>query len=366
MQLVSFADGLPNAKLLGSTKTVGNYVAPKGDSGADILSVSRGDGRHGNDCMLVTSLDEKHGLPGFWVLRGQGNGRGLVSNLANNNGYLAPDFRANRLSFWLRFDTGFRAKSSGTSQNNLVIGTYHFDPSKKGVRKESNNWHFYHQLIVRHDRAQDGWINVVVNEMPQHQRAMSNGFPTYNPTLPIGNYWDIATRFYVDCQPYFTPAEIPHPIRMFVDDIEFQYVAPPTDVDVELKAKSAEVQRGVTTTIPVEVVNKTQMPISGLIAHRSRYPWTPALVDPTTDKSIHKQRITLQPGTTSLLLQLTPRQAMTAGTSMATGVVFVPDSQLQPKNASFADPNVLVSDTYAVTGPCDCSPVHHSLVFTAV
>lgn len=366
MHLLTFDGELPDKRWLGAQKKIANAVSAKGDSGNDVLSLDRGAGRRGNDCLLITSLDEKAGLPGFWVTRGQGNGRGLVSNIANADGYLAAGARANRLSFWLRFDDGFRAKASATAQRNLVVGTYHFDPAKKGIKKESNNWHFYHQLVIRHDKARDSWINVVVNELPHHQRALSQGFPVYNPTQPVGNYWELATRFYVDCTPYFTPAEVPWPVHMWVDDIELLDAPALHDVSVELKAKSLDVPRSVTTTIQCELTNHTNAPVTGFVAHRSRYGWTPALVNPSTEKSVHKQKLTLQPGVTTLYLQITPRQGMTAGTKMLSGVVFVPESECRPGNHSHADRNVLVSDAYAVTGPCDCSPAHASVLLNAV
>lgn len=366
MQLVSFDGGVPDKSWLGGQKATANYVAPKSDSGADVLSLGRGEGRNGNDCLLVTSVEPQHGLPGFWLLRGTGNGRGSVGNISTNQGFLCGGQRANRLAFYVRFDTGFRSASSPISKCNFVVGTYHFDPSKKGVRKESDNWHFYHQIILRHDLAGDGWIRVVLNELPQHQRGLSNGFPAANPTQGAGNYWELATRLYLDCHPYHSPANIPHPIRMFVDDVQMSYVQPSEAITATIIARETQVRRGVTSSLRVQLNNTTSAPISGIIGHRSRYGWTPSLTDPANDKPIHKQKVTLLPGVNEYSLQVTPRQTMKAGVSMLTGIVFVPDEQLRPNGQSQADPNVRISSDYAVTGPVDCDVTHAAILLTAV
>lgn len=362
-KLIDFTDGtVRTPEWLGrQPKNVDAVVVqPKNDSGADDLVLAKGEGRNGNDCLLVQSTSDVQGLPGFWIAKYVSTGR-AVTNLSNDRGYLLPrGIPANRFSCWLRFDAGFRAKSSLAATKNLIVGTYHYDPAKlgSGPVKETNNWHFYHQLSVRHAQAGDGWIHVVVNDLPTHQRSVNQGFPVANPTQVAGNYWEICTRLYLDCNPYMASPEIAYPVRMFVDDICMDYVSPRTDLRCAIKGGAAVIAKGRTTKFNVEMWNDTTKPVTGVIGHRSRYSWTPALVDPFTEKSVHKQRITLQPGLNQLELHITPRDGMKTGTTMMHGVVFVPDSEARPGNHSHADPNVQMAPVYAVTGPSDCSPIH--------
>lgn len=362
--LLDLTGEVPNRAWLGKQKAVGTYVAGKADSGADAITLARGEGRSGGDCLVVTSPDAKAGLPGFWVMRGRGNGRGAVANLKTNDGYLAAS-RANRLSFWLRFDAGFRAASSAKSSCNFVVGTYQFDPALKGDRKESNNWHFYHQLVLRHDRAQDGWIHVVLNDMPQHQRGRSKYFVPANPTQPAGDYWNLLTRFYVDCHPYMSAAEIAHPIRMFVDDMRLTYVDPVTPATFRVPQSQATIPRSQTTTFAVELRNRTAAPLTGRVGHRSHYSWTPALIDPVTRKSVHDQRISLGPNETRTLeLSFTPRETHKSGTTLPHGVLFTPTTDDRPDNHSLADAHVVLHRTYGVSGPCDSSPAYATIRLT--
>ncbi|MEY4630094.1 MAG: hypothetical protein RIQ81_214 [Pseudomonadota bacterium] len=212
--------------------TAHTFVGPKGDSGKDLLSLAPGEGRRGSTALLVESPDKAAGLPGFWVMRGLGAGYG---NATDRRGYFLPEGkRANQVEFWVRFQRGFRAKASSSptitypNHLNFIFGTYHFDPRKIGGGtpvKESDNWHFYHQIFVRHDRADVDWIRVVLNEVPQHQRGIS-AVPAVNPTMPAGNYYEIMTRFYIDSHRYFADPEIEYPVKMWVDDIKFRYVPP--------------------------------------------------------------------------------------------------------------------------------------------
>lgn len=341
-------------------------VQPKGDSGKDDLLLAKGEGRNGGDCLLVQSSNDVQGLPGFWIAKYVSTGRSTM-NLNDERGFLLPrGVRANRFSFWMRFDKGFRVQSSARATSNFIVGTYHYDPAKLGTGPvvESSNWHFYHQLLVRHNQADGEWVQVVVNELPQHQRSISKGFPPVNPTQPAGDYWELATRIYLDCHPYMSAAEIRYPVRMFVDDIAFDYVEPPLQMRCKLKAQSLTIPRSKTTKIAVEFWNDSTKPVSGIAGHRSRYSWTPTLVDPYTEKSVHNQRITLQPGINQLELQITPREAMKPGSAMLHGVIFVPDSEARPKNHSHADTNVQIAAAYGVNGPSDCSPVHAAVKLT--
>lgn len=364
MNLFDWSQGLPDKTWLGSTKLVANYVAPKGDSGLDQLSIAPGAGRAGKDCLLVTSPDARAGLPGFWVMRGRGNGKGSVANLSTNDGYLAGGQRANRLSFWVRFDEGFRAASSVKTAQNFNVGTYHFDPAKKGVRKESDNWHFYHQLILRHDLANGRWIHVVLNDVPQHIRGRSQYPPPPNPTQRAGNYWELLTRCYFDCVPYLSDAQVPHPVRMWVDDISLDYVPEYRDVSVQIRPPIHAIIAGQTTTLRVEVYNGLQQQVTGQIGHRSYYAWTPNLVDLRTGKSAHKSLVTLDPGANYFDLLLTPRSNVPRGHTLTHSVAFVPMSQLTPGNMSHADAAVQLDPYYGVSGPCDSQVASDQITLT--
>jgi hypothetical protein len=346
--------------------TVGTYLAPKGDSGGDSLSLAIGEGVDGDDCLVVTSPNPQAGLPGFWVLRGVTNGK-AIANCKKADGYILDGEPVmNRMSFHVRFDDGFRAKSSASRPHNFVIGTYHFDPAKIGRQdvKESDNWHFYHQLRLRHDLAKDGWIRVVVNDVPQHQRSRTKGNPVPCPTSPA-SYYNSLTRFYLDCTPYMSDAEIPHPVRMFVDRLEFSYVPPPP-VRVDFRSWAGKVFAGLTSRFPFTLTNETSSAVTGTIAHRSHYAWTPALTSAESAKSLHKSRLTLNPHESrEFMLEITPRQASKAGSTMLHGIVFVPENQDRPRNASLADVNVeLDQKVLGYSGPCDASIASSSIQLT--
>jgi len=350
--------------------TVDTYVGPKSDSGSDRLLLAPGQGRNGGNALLVESPDASTGLPGFWVLRNQSTGTGILANCFDDRGYVLPrGARANRLDFWLRFEEGFRATSSSTAYQNINIGTYQYDPAKLGLEKtvESDNWHFYHQLVVRHDLAGANWIHVVVNEMPQHQRDRDQYRVPDNPTGLSGNYWELLTRFYIDLHPYFGDPETGYPARMWVDDIRLTYVPEPAAVDVAIQGwldgQEVGVLQGETRDLSVTVTNHGTTTISGTVAHRSQYPYGPKLLDATTGLSVQGTLITLAPGETrALILQFTPRATIVDGTTLLHGVIFVPTTEERPGNASQADANVMLdSSVYGISGPSDASIVAASV-----
>lgn len=344
--------------------TVAPYVAPKGDSGTDALTLAKGAGHSGGDCLLVTSPSPEAGLPGFWLMVGKSNGRGAVANCGGNDGYLSRGMPANRLSFRLRFEPGYCRKLSTTREKNLIVGTYHCDPARPGIRKESDNWHFYHQLLLRHDQANGDWMHVVLNDIPQHQRGRSKYLPSPNPTRRAGEYWQLATRIYVDMSPYFGDPEIPYPVRMWVDDVQMTEQTVSAQVTLQISPPKIQVVAGKTTTMLVRLLNRSAKPISGVVGHRSMYSWTPTIVDPATNKSVHKQRITLPPGETILEFSVTPRSGISAGTTMQHSVVFAPDDQARTGGGSLADPRVCLHASYGVSGPCDGSPASDAITLT--
>jgi hypothetical protein len=344
--------------------TVATYVGTKSDSGTDLLLLAPGQGRNGGNALLVESPDAAAGLPGFWVLRNQASGTGGIANCYDERGYLLPrGARANRLDFWLRFEEGFRALSSSTVYQNINIGTYAYDPAKLGLEKtvESDNWHFYHQLVIRHDQAGASWIHVVINEIPQHQRDRDQYRVPENPTSLAGNYWELLTRFYVDLHPYFGDPEIGYPARMWVDDIRLSYVPEPAAVDVDIEGwfdgQEVGVLQGATVELAVTITNPGTSAISGTVAHRSQYPYSPKLLDAVTRLSVQGTLLNLAPGASrSLLLQFTPRDTIADGVNLLHGVIFVPTTEERPSNASQADANVqLYSNVYGISGPCDAA-----------
>ncbi|MCH7728796.1 MAG: hypothetical protein IH991_20275, partial [Planctomycetes bacterium] len=135
--------------------TVAAHLAPKSDTGVDVLKLAPGEGINGSQALLVESKDDSMGLPGFWVLKNRSTG-GSYDNIYDDRGYLLPrGMRANRLEFWVRFEDGFRAKSAALPNQypnwfNVHVGTYHHDPAQPGKVRETNNWHFYHEPWLRH------------------------------------------------------------------------------------------------------------------------------------------------------------------------------------------------------------------------
>lgn len=334
--------------------TVSTFVDGKADSGSDRFSIARGEGRSGGDCLLVESIDDRAGLPGFWAIRGKTNGK-IISTPRDREGYLTRNSeRANRFAFDVRFDAGFRAKSSVTRTQNFQVGTYHYDPNKPGEVKESNNWHFYHQIAIRHDLAGGDWIRVVLNDVPQHQRSLSQYQTPKNPTV-IAPYWEIATRLYLDCHPYHSDPEISRPVRMFVDNMEFYYEEPrafdvrvPDSVDVSTKRR---------VDIPVLITNNEPADVMGTVAHRSRYSWQPKLRD-ESGADIHGKNVMIKAGETrEFVLSFWPKEGMKIGTMLAHGMVFVPLGEQRPGNHSIADPRVMLHPSYGFSGPCDANIV---------
>jgi VCBS repeat-containing protein len=343
--------------------TVGNFVDGKGDSGRDVLRLAPREGRNGSTALLVESPNAAAGLPGFWIMRNSTNGS-QVGNVYDEKAYFVPrGQRANRLEFWVRFEKDFRPTSAASAYVNINVGTYQYDPAKIGSDRvvESDNWHFYHQFVLRHDLAKDGWMHVVLNETPQHQRGLTKYQPANNPTGAAGNYWELATRLYIDLHPYFGEPENGYPARMWVDDIKFSYVpeTPVVDVDIEGWANDQPLQipAGETSEFLVNLTNNSSEQASGRVAFRSHYSWKAALLDPTTKRSVQGSIQTLAPHEKrSLILQFTPSTDLAVGRSARQSVVFVPIEEERPGNASKADRNVQINAaTYGISGPTDAN-----------
>lgn len=347
--------------------TVAAFLDPKRDSGADVLAIKPGAGRHGNDCLAVTSDSPEAGLPGFWMMQGVSTGRS-VGNCKDGRGYFVPSGSlANRFEFWCKFDRGFRARSAAKASSNLVVGTYHFDPAKigRGDVKESDNWHFYHQIVIRHDIAQDDWVHVVLNDIPQHQRGITKGNPAKQPTGLV-NYWQSCTRLYIDCVPYRSDSEVGHPTTMLIDGVRFFHEPEPAVTVTMPVEATARVEQE--TRVPVTLTNKGQVPMTGRVAQRSRYPWTPRLLGSESSASLQEADLTLAAGETrTLAFSVTPRKGFAPGASMLHGVVFVPKAEQRPGNHSKADPRVILNpNVYGYSGPCDAAVAGASTKITVV
>lgn len=341
--------------------TAAPYVSPKGDSGNDLLKLAPGEGRNGSNALLVESPDKAAGMPAFWVLKNQSGG-GRLESLLDESGYLAPrDNPVNRLSFWIRFEDGFR-KADGadpTNIQNFVVGTYHFDPGKIGTDRvvESDNWHFYYQLVLRHDLAGGEWIHVVLNTTPTHQRSLSGEREAVDPTQPRGSMWDLATRFYLDISPYFDDPEKEYPVRMWVDDISLFYEPDPYQIEVRLdnymEGEFVDAPVEQMKELPVRVTNRGTEPVSGQLVLAARSVVGPVLLDPLTQKA--PGTITLAPGETrEFQFRVTPR-ANTAGQTHGSGVVFIPSAEARPGSYAESSPYLRVDQYYGVMGPPDAT-----------
>ena len=333
-------------------------VAPKLDSGVDQLAIAPGQGRNGNDCLVVTATDSSAQLPGFWVMVKKTNGK-TIDNVATVDGYLSRGQKCNRLSFWMRVSPHYADPISPSVAQNINVGTYHHDPKVPGPRKETDNWHFYHCLVVRNDLARGDWVHVVLNETPQKQRVRNGMIPVPNPTQPAGNYWELLTRFYIDMLPADskTPA---YPIQMWIDDVQLESVEETCPVQIALTLPTKPIRWDQVTRIPVVVTHNESQPIAGVFGVRSHYLYRDYLAEVGSTKAIGMAPYTLRPGSTHLEYVLFPRssggfQPNYEGIQHA--ITFSPVSQRRPNNGSLADLQV-ESRRDLAAGPCDGAPAY--------
>ena len=322
------------------------YVAGKSD-GLNELSLGVGEGRGGGNALVVRSGGKGMGLPSFWILKGETLG-GSIRDSGDESGYLLPrGQQANRLEFWVRFDEGFRERASrNVTTHNAHLGTYHFDPGLIPARRvvESDNWHFYHEPVLRHDLAHDEWIHVVLNEMPHHQRGLSQSTPPLKPTGDKGRYWELLTRFYFEMTPVAGDPEIGYPHQMWIDDIRLVSVVESNDVRVRIEdfvdGQYVPIEKGRSRDLRVSIQNSSSSPVRGRLYTRqppaSLSVW---LLDPDSLVQIPSE-ITLPRGQTRELI-LRIRNKDSGGDA---GVLFVPESQETLANHSFSDRNVEVRD----------------------
>ena len=330
------------------------YVQGKGDSGLNTLRLAVGQGRNGGNALEVVSESASQGLPGFWVMPAKRGG----SNLGGYGGYSLPrGLRANRLEFWVKFPPNFRKANASAlppeypNSTNTHLGTYQFDPAVSGWDSrlvESSNWHFYHHLFLRHDKAQNDWIKVVLNTTPNHQRSLTGTRPPVNATRPAGNYWELFTRFYFDPTPYFSDPEIAYPFSLFVDDIKLTYVPEPKDVTIDIKnfvsGHPVIIKQAIQKDFPFTLKNNTENPIAGTLALAAHYSLTPKVLNASDGQVVPESIILLAGQTREFILRVVPYSSLTDNSGGYLGVTFVPSSEIrksdQYSNPSFSDSNV--------------------------
>ncbi len=332
------------------------FVGPKRSEAPDldVLTLAVGEGRNGGNAMLVEAPTAASWLPSFWVFKSRNSRGAYTARLNDESAYMVPyGQRANRLSFWLRFEEGFR-RNWGAGEppqypfhQNLHVGTYHFDPRRIGPTYpgdgngvvESDNWHFYHQVVLRHDSANGDWIHVVLNQFPQHIRNYSGSTPPNNPTELAGGYWELLTRFYVDNYPYDSDPETPYPVRMWVDDIEFLYVEEDPGMSITFGGipdqpvpglGAFEVPLGTERAFSVLFANTGSRDLYGTITDTSHKDLDVVLTD-FGGAPIAMDDYFLPIGSSQLLtLTIHPRLSMVTGRDEYVGLSFTAHDQITP------------------------------------
>ncbi len=184
-------------------------------SSATSLSLAVGEGRNGSNAMQITQ--EGGGIVGFWLLRYQG---GSLSRISGPDKFFADRADVNALEITLKFPIDYRREFSSRmppiypNHQNMHVGSYHAESAGNNV--ENNNWHYYWQLWLRHDLADDGWITIRcgINPGPSDQR--SNRI-----TTPPTNVFGQLTRFYFWSHPISSKfdAQIPYPFDWLIDEV---------------------------------------------------------------------------------------------------------------------------------------------------
>jgi hypothetical protein len=340
--------------------TVGIFVGPKSGSGENILTLGVGEGRDGGNALRVESHNAGMGLPSFWVFKSR-NAGSYTARLRDTRAYMLPwGMRANRISFWVKFDSGYRYNNGAAqpphypNSNNFELDTYHFDPNKIGTSAsgngvvESDNWHFYHQIYLRHDKADGQWIQVVLNQFPQHQRNIS-ALPPNNPTSPNGNYWEILTRFYIDGKSYFSDPEIPYPFTMWIDDIEFSYVDEAPEIAIDIinysPGQEVEVLKNTSRDFDIQISNLNNTDTCGQITNTAFYRLRDTLIDNITMDTVDEGLFCLNAyESRGYTLRIVPDNEINDGQMFKLGVLFAANSQIasdiESTARSFSDPNV--------------------------
>jgi hypothetical protein len=379
--LMDFSDGVVHDAAWASTQPNGSRVViidGKGDSVVDQFSIAVGEGRNGSNALRVRSVPSSTGgdnLPGFWLIPYIKTASGLAT-AKDSRGYMVPPgTRVNRFGAWLKFPPGFQQSYTqsivaGTRYFNFNIGTYHFDPGKisgSADVKESDNWHQYYQVTLRHDIAQGEWIHMLVNEMPTHQRGNSQYGVPNTITATAGGFWATLTRLYFDVNPYKSNPEVPYPVDMLVDSMYVDYVDEDMGLDLQIEnfgdGQEFACVIGQEYTLDVTLTNSTDSAVTGVLYRRSHYSMKPQLLDAVTGLNANNTTVTIAPNSSkSFLYKITPGNTVT----YLTGIVFSPSSQnttpsgaLQP---NLSDSNSAVSRAvYGYYSPMDGKLVSASI-----
>lgn len=370
--ILDFNDGIVPTKDWALAQPVGSrvmMVSPKDDSGVDAFELAPGQGRNGSNAMRVRSLpmpDGRHNLPGFWMYP-QIRNPGGMANPKDTRGYIVPrEFRANRIGAWLKFPPGFlqtytQSVVSGQRYFNFNVGTYQFDPGRIDGRvdvKESDNWHGYHQVTLRHDQANGDWIHMVLNEMPSHQRGFGQFRVPPQYTTTAGGYWNLLTRIYLD-PPYYANPEVNYPVDMLVDSIyagcDDDNIGVSVQIENFVSGQDFACVSGQQYDLLVTLTNETDAVMSGLVYYRSHYSMNPSLRDAVTGADAQNTVVNIAPNSNkNLIFRISPGST----NNYVVGVVFSPSSQNIPASGrlqpSLSDPKVQITrNTYGQFSPLD-------------
>jgi hypothetical protein len=376
--------------------TTAMIIDDKTDSGLDTYSLAVGAGRNGTNALRITCdrvwrTDPKinngqpflsDNLPGCFIkkirITGNNTGNNTAQNFNNDGAYFVPrGVRANRLNMWLKFPSGYRVQQAAkgidgkTPYGNFVVGTYHYDPGKvDGTDQvvESDNYHFYYRVHLRHDLANTEWVHVSINEMPQHQRGLSSYYCPNDLTLPGGSVWETLTRIYIDSDYYWMTPEIEYPYSILVDSIYTSYVEPDTEISIQIEnfaeGQDFNYTLGTTNDLNVTVSNSSNAAISGVIYHRARYGIKPQLLENVNGvlQNRHNTLVTIPANSSRAfifriatpVIEPTPKSPYT----LRAGVAFARSSTLLPVvsgiQPSLNDPYVSVCrDIHGQFSPLD-------------
>jgi len=370
--LMDFSDGVVRDAAWASTQPNGSRVViidGKGDSVVDQFSIAVGEGRNGSNALRVRSVPTSTGgdnLPGFWVIPYIKTASGLMKPKDSRGYMVPPGTRVNRFGAWLKFPVGFQqayttAIAAGTKYFNFNIGTYHHDPGLIDGRdvQETNNWHGYYQVTLRHDLAQGDWIHMLVNEMPSHQRGYGQYRVPNRFTGTAGGMWDTLTRLYLDTSPYKGDPEVPYPVDMLVDSMYCDYVDEDMGIQVQIEnfedGQDFTCVSGQQYSLTVTITNSTAAAVTGKLYHRSHYSMSPQLIDAVTSANAHNTNVTIAPNSSKLFIfKITPAST----NNYMTGVVFSPSSQnippVGPLQPNLSDQRTAVSmNVYGQYSPWD-------------
>ena len=267
---------------------------------------------------------------------------------------LPRGMHANRLSLWMKWPDGYREANAAlsTTAQTVQYGTYAVDPNSPKA-DESNGWHYYHQLKVRHDveGVNGEWVNLVINQMPHHLRGVNSGKPVDNEQSQWGQYMELMTRFYIDCVPYALDPEIAEPYDVLVDDITMYYEEEVKPVVIQIEnfraGQEVIIQEGVATDFAFTLTNTTGATVTGKLGKRAHGSSGVQLLDAGTLADVNLTTISLTADETkNYIMRVTPATSYAEGSIPRIGILWVPESFVTVNQASIADPNVETTFNY--------------------